>query len=218
MYRKRSRKRDIYPVTDLPPSEARRGIAEIGQCVREIREACGLSLRSLADQSGLSVNTLSLIENSKTSPSVSTLQKISRALNVPLIAFFMPEREVQEIVYTRVGERYTAAFESGAWEDLGEGLSSGVINPFVVTLNPRAASGDHPIVHEGYEFVYCLRGRIAYIVEDHRYVLEPGDSLFFEARLPHGWENLSHDEAQKILVLCPGDGRSWTVEQHFSTP
>lgn len=220
MNRKRSRKRVYYRnIEPSPPqalTEVRSGVAEIGQCVRELREAYGLSLRSLADQSGLSVNTVSLIENGKTSPSVSTLQKISFALNVPLVAFFMTECVEQDIVCTRAGQRKTAVFESGTWEDLGEGLSGGVFEPFVVTLDPRATSGDHPVMHDGYEFVYCLQGRIAYIVEDHRYILESGDSLFFEARLPHCWENLSVEKSQNILVLCPGDGRAWPAEQHFS--
>src|SRR3989304_10540717 len=65
---------------------------DVGLSLRTLREECGFSLRALAEKSGLSVNTLSLIENRKTSPSVGTLQKISAALQVPMIAFFLSKQ------------------------------------------------------------------------------------------------------------------------------
>lgn len=60
----------------------------LGNRLRELRRQQGLSLRALAEKSGLSANTLSLIENGKTSPSVATLQQIALALNIPITAFF----------------------------------------------------------------------------------------------------------------------------------
>jgi transcriptional regulator with XRE-family HTH domain len=127
-----------------------------------LRDESGLSLRALADQSGVSVNTLSLIENGKSSPSVSTLQKISAALHVPIIAFFLPNQVDQKVIYTRTGRRKQAAFEHGLLEDLGR-LSDepGTLS----TLEPQANSGPDAILHTGYEFVFCLAGRIAYIIE-----------------------------------------------------
>ena len=61
---------------------------DVGHRLREFRATRGLSLRALAEQSGLNVNTLSLIENQRTSPSVSTLQQLAQTLQVPLSAFF----------------------------------------------------------------------------------------------------------------------------------
>ena len=60
----------------------------VGRHLRELRAGRGLSIRALAEQSRLNVNTLSLIENSRTSPSVSTLQQLASALDVPITAFF----------------------------------------------------------------------------------------------------------------------------------
>ena len=57
-------------------------------------------------------------------------------------------------------------------------------------LQPNADSGVHPIVHTGHEFVFCLQGRIAYTIEEHTHLLEAGDSLLFEARLPQRWQNV----------------------------
>ena len=189
---------------------------DVGQCVRILREESELSLRALADQSGVSVNTLSLIENGKSSPSVSTLQKISGALRVPMIAFFLPNQVEQKVIYTRTGQRKQAAFEHGILEDLGAGLSDGALEPFLVTIEPQANSGPDPILHTGYEFVFCLAGRIAYIIENQRYILDPGDSLFFGSHLPHCWQNLSAEPSKKVLILCSAEEFDHPIGRHLN--
>ena len=64
----------------------------VGRKLRELRNRKGLSLRALADRSGLNVNTLSLVENGKSSPSVSTLQQLALALEVPIATFLNQNR------------------------------------------------------------------------------------------------------------------------------
>jgi transcriptional regulator with XRE-family HTH domain len=189
---------------------------DVGQCVRKLREQHGLSLRALADQSSLSVNTLSLIENGKSSPSVSTLLKISEALHVPIVAFFLPTQPGNKVIYTRTGGRKQVAFEHGILEDLGAGLSDGALEPFIVTLEPHVYSGPDPIIHTGYEFVFCLSGRIAYTVDNRHYILDPGDSLFFESHLPHCWQNLVSEPSRKILILCPAYENDHPLERHIN--
>jgi quercetin dioxygenase-like cupin family protein len=88
--------------------------------------------------------------------------------------------------------------------------------PLIVTLEPGADSGRTPIVHTGREFVYCLEGHIAYTVESDTYPLQPGDSLLFEAYLPHRWRNLDLTPSRMLLVLCPLDERDQPTERHFS--
>lgn len=188
----------------------------LGRCLRELREGRGFSLRALAEESGLSVNTISLIENGKSTPSVTTLQKISVALQVPIVAFFHAEQDEPKVFHTKAGQRVQVPVENGYLEDLGQESSEGSFRPFLVTLMPESNSGIDPLIHTGYEFVYCLSGRIAYLVENKRYLLEPGDSIFFEAHLPHCWQNLSSGPSQKILVLCPLDARERTADRHFS--
>jgi transcriptional regulator with XRE-family HTH domain len=187
----------------------------LGRCLRELREERGFSLRALAEESGLSVNTISLIENGKSTPSVTTLQKISIALQVPIVAFFDTEQDCPKVINTKYGQRGQVPVENGHLEDLGQSLSIDSFKPFLVTLAPESNSGIDPLIHTGYEFVYCLSGRIAYHVENRRYLLEPGDSLFFEAHLPHCWQNLCSEPSQKILILCPLDFRENPAERHF---
>lgn len=189
----------------------------VSKAVRMIREERGLSIRALAEKSGLAVNTLSLIENKKTSPSVSTLQQIAGALQVPITAFFETGTDNDSVIYTRAGHGPCAQFTHGTVEDLGAGLADRTIETFVFTMEPGAVSGPHAVVHTGQEFVYCLEGRIAYTVADHIYVLEPGDSLAFEAHLPHRWQNVDAGKSRAILVLCPLDTRDRATELHFLT-
>lgn len=95
----------------------------VGANLRAIRNQQGLSIRALAELSGLNVNTLSMIENNKTSPSVSTLQRLATALRGPITAFFEFGREPRSIVFQRAGLRQRVMIEQGSLANLGGGLS-----------------------------------------------------------------------------------------------
>ena len=195
----------------VPTSEV-----NVGKRLHELRVEHGLSIRSLAEMSGLAVNTLSLIENAKTSPSVSTLQQLAVALNVPITSFFEADRERKQLIHTRAEERPSAQIEDTHIEDLGEGLYNWIVQPLVVTLEPGASSGADLIVHTGHEFVYCLEGRLLYMVEGKSYLLEKEDSLIFESHLPHRWENVDSTPSKMLLVLFPSDIRDKPAERHFT--
>lgn len=188
---------------------------DVGIRLREVRMGRGLSIRSLAQQSKLNVNTLSLIENGHTSPSVSTLQILSQTLQVPITIFFDGNKEDKKVIYQRAKQRPHASFTHGKMEDLGAGISRFGAEPLIITLNPKADSGKTPIVHTGSEFVYCLEGHIAYQVDDQTYSLTQGDSLMFEAYLPHRWCNENETPSRMLLVLCPLDHRDQPSERHF---
>jgi len=197
-------------ISDCPSVEI-----NVGRHLRELRTRRNLSIRSLAEQSGLNVNTLSLIENSKTSPSVSTLQQLASALDVPITAFFETDTPKNNISYQRVGQRPQAAFAHGTLEDLGAGLTLQGGQPFLVTLEPKTNSGSTPIVHTGLELVFCLEGHLSYTIEEQVYPLEPGDSLLFEAYLPHCWQNTGETASRSLLIMCPLDESDHPTERHF---
>ena len=198
------------PAASAPPTVA------VGQRLSALRTERRLSLRALAEHSGLNVNTLSLIEHGKTSPSVSTLQQLAQALQVSIVAFFETEAPRQRIVYTPARERPANRLAHGTLADLGAGLAGRSVEPFVLALEPNTGSGPQPIVHTGHEFVYCLKGRLLYTLEDQTYLLTAGDSLLFEAHLPHRWQNVDVDPTEALLVLCPADTRDEPVALHFA--
>jgi len=192
------------------------GSIDVGARLRMLRAGAGLSIRALAIRSGLNVNTLSLIENGKTSPSVSTLQQLARALGVPVTEFFVTEQGTKTVVHQKARNRPRALFAYGVMEDLGAGMSRFGAEPLIVTLEANADSGKNPIVHTGREFVYCLKGRVVYTVDNETFLLEPGDSLLFEAYLPHRWKNDDMKPSRVLLVLCPLDERDQPTQRHFA--
>ncbi len=188
----------------------------VGENLRRLREARGITLRELAERSHLAINTLSLIENEHTSPSVSTLQQLARALEVPVTAFFEGDSAPRAVAYVRSDSRPRASIDNGVLEDLGAGANIREVEPFLVTMDPGASSGGSDIVHTGYEFVFCLSGRILYMIDHVSYLLDPGDSLLFEAHLPHRWQNMSLTPARTLMVLYPTDARDDPTALHFS--
>ncbi|MEW6567642.1 MAG: cupin domain-containing protein [Chloroflexota bacterium] len=188
---------------------------DVGDRLRRLRGERGYSVRALAERSGLAVNTISLIENDRVSPSVSTLQQIAFALGEPITAFFEQEREVRTVIFGPAGRRPIVHFAHGTLEDLGTQLAGARLLPLMVRLEPAADSGEVPIVHTGLEFVFCIAGRLEYVIEDQVYAMQEGDSLVFEAHLPHRWRNTEAATARALLILVPADVRDQPTDRHF---
>jgi len=216
-HQRRRRRRNFLETLQLSQSTSTIPLVDVGQRLRDLRNERGLSIRALAEKSQLNVNTLSMIENSKTSPSVATLQQLAIALETPIAAFFDNGTPKNKIAYQKANQRTKAAFAHGTLEDLGAGMISREAEPFLVELEPHANSGPIPIVHTGREFVFCLEGRLAYTIEDQEFLLEPGDSLLFEAHLQHRWQNIGATPTRSLLVLCPSDEQDRPTERHFKT-
>lgn len=196
-------------------NDAVRVSERVGYQLRIMRKARNLSIRMLAELSGLSINTLSLIENGKTSPSVNTLSQLARSLDVPITSFFEHVEHKRRIVYQRVGERKQIVFSQGQMEKLNEGLPHIGSEPFIARLEPGANSGQTPIVFPGREFIYCLEGHITYAIEGDIYPLAPGDSLIFDAYTPYTWRNTAPTVSRALLVLCPEDSQEESPERYF---
>ena len=173
----------------------------VGNKLRELREARNMSMRMLAGKSGLSANALSMIERGKTSPSVSTLYKISDALGISITSFFGVQPDRQQVVALRSDERTRISFNRGVFEGLGGEQFAGRVEPFMLTLETGANSGPHPMTHSGHEFVFCLRGQLDYVVENEAYQLDAGDSLLFAANLKHKWRNRGDQVLNAIIVI-----------------
>ena len=173
----------------------------VATSLRELREARGISMRTLATKSGLSANALSMIERGKTSPSVSTLYKLADALGVSITAFFGAENKKKQIVFLKSDERTHMSFTRGVFEGLGGAQFSGRVEPFMLTLESGASSGTRSIVHAGHEFVFCLRGKLEYFVDKQFFQLEAGDSLLFSSKLQHKWKNPGSTVTTALVII-----------------
>jgi len=189
---------------------------DVGSQLRALRQKRGLSLRTLAELCDLSPNTISLIERGESSPSVSTLHRLATALSVPITAFFEQQVEPVQAVITRAAERRHSGNAHVLLESLGTGLPEQSLQPFMVTMKPGADSGEQPIVHTGQEMVHCLQGEVEYEVAGQLYLLSTGDTLLFEARLPHRWRNRGSSPATFLLVFSDA-GSTQPAEQHLRT-
>lgn len=213
--RRRRRRREFLDALQQTQAAGQPLLVDIGQRLRDLRSKRGLTIRDLARKSGLNVNTLSMIENGKNSPSLESLQQLSFALDVPITAFFEPSVSRRKIAYFKTGQRSSVAFTHGMLEDLGAGMPRRGAEVFLVTLKPNSNSGENLMVHTGREVVFCVEGQLTYIVDGQTFLLEAGDSLFFEAHLPHCWQNNSDIPTRSLLVLCPDDEQDNPTEQHF---
>ncbi|MDO9084873.1 MAG: XRE family transcriptional regulator [Anaerolineaceae bacterium] len=188
---------------------------ELGKRVRELRVGRGLTIRELATKSSISVNTLSLIENGKTSPSVNTLRQIASALHYSITKFFENPKEEQDVIFTKANNRPYTTLQHATLEFLCPDLAGNMLDVVVISIPPYSTSGRIPIVHLGYELVYCLQGKILYSVEDDHYLLEKGDSLAFKAVKSHQWQNLDQETSQYLLVMAtPSDDDTNILSAH----
>ncbi len=174
---------------------------DVGNRLRELREMRKVSMRTLAQNSGLSANALSMIERGKASPSVSTLCRLADALGIPITDFFNAETTQQRVVFVKADERSRMPFLQGTWEGLGGEQFTGRVTPFMLTLEPGAGSGPADMIHTGHEFVFCMHGQLEYLVETQLYQLEVGDSLLFEARLKHRWHNPGDSVTNALIII-----------------
>ena len=187
---------------------------DVGRRIRELREQRGLSLRLLAERSGLSLNAISLIERGQSSPTVSTLHRLAAALGVRIVDFFGPPEEAKAVL-VRANQRGKTQTPGALVESLGTGLAAQRIEPFLVTLEPGAGSGNEPITHRGQEFVFALSGQVDYVVDGQVHRVAEGDALLFEASLPHHWCNSTWETAKVLLILEAVEGRGAPLLPHL---
>ena len=178
----------------------------IGREVRIFRKELDMTVMELARAAGLSTGMLSKIENGGISPSLATLQSLSRALQVPVTAFFRRFEEQRDATFVRAGEglkierRGTRAGHQ--YELLGHSTSGRIAaEPYLITLTEQ--SDVFPLFqHPGIEFIYMLEGEVGYRHSGKTYVLRPGDSLYFDADAPHGPDQLRKLPIRFLSVIA----------------
>lgn len=201
-------RQDPHAVRD--PQENNLEIA-IGHEVRAFRKKLGITGADLAAATGISLGMLSKIENGNTSPSLTTLQALARALGVPLTTFFRRFEEPRSAVFVKAGEgveierRGTrAGHQYSLLGHITRGGSGVQVEPYLITLT--ADSDVFPAFqHPGLELIYMLEGEVKYRHGDRLYTLNPGDSLFFEADARHGPEVLVSLPIRFLSIICYPD-------------
>ena len=164
--------------------------------LRRLRHARGLTLAETAARTGISAPMLSKIENASISCSLSTLDRIADAFDVPVTALFRGADTLREAVYTPAGAGARIAAR-GTRVGHDYTLVGGLRGPHkrmeahIVTLTER--SEEFPLFqHPGTELLYMLDGEMVYRHEDSSYRMRPGDALQLDGEGGHGPARADH--------------------------
>ena len=183
----------------------------VGARVKSLREAMDLSLRDLADRSGVSAPMLSQVERGDTSPTLAVAQKIAAGLDLTLSQLLRLDED-RHVVIVRSGEGRTRKRRGHRVEELSPPLPGQRADVSVHTLAPDAATGgpDDPPLHEpgSRETAVVLEGEIELFIDGQRHELSEGDSVTFDADLPHHVENNGTAETRLIAIVAAGLRRS----------
>jgi len=182
----------------------------IGKKIRELRQKQGLTIQEVSERTGLSKGLISQIENEQVSPPISTLLKISNALNVELSYFFQEGKPEKKITVVRKNERIVSG-RRGIKGNINIGYTYELLapekihkhmEPFIVTFEPKERDEVIMFNHDGEEFHYVLEGRVEMITDvEEPIVLEEGDSLYFDSSIPHGFRGLDGKPAKTLVVV-----------------
>ena len=185
----------------------------IGRQVRVYRTKLGMTIANLSRQSDLSPGMLSKIENGQTSPSLTTLQSLAGALNVPVTALFRKYEQDREASFVKAGQglvidrRGTRAGHQ--YHLLGHSVGDRTprVEPYLIVISEP--SDVFPLFqHDGVEFIYILEGEMVYRHGSRVYEMSPDDSLYFDADAPHGPEELNQLPIRFLSFIVEPDGRS----------
>jgi len=185
--------------------------AAVGVRVRALREAMDLSLRDLADRCGVSAPMLSQVERGETSPTLSVAAKIASGLDLTLSQLLRLD-EGQHVVINRAGKRRRYSHGGHQYEELTPPLPGQRADVSLHALKPGAmtgAKGDPPMHEPGSrETVVVLEGDLLLVIEGAPHELGEGDSVTFDADLPHHFENQGPEPTRFVAVIAAGLRRS----------
>ena len=183
----------------------------IGEHLKALRAARGMTLDRLAAASGLTKSYLSKIQNSHKLPPIATLSRIAQALGTGIGSFFGDIlKQGQGVSLVRKGERLPVVRGGSAfgydYVSLAHGRLVKSMEPFVFTF-PSKIDRHVFFDHGGEEFVFILSGKVIFQVGDEQWSLVKGDSIYFDAAIPHrGW-SVGRD-ATALVVIHSAQGAS----------
>jgi transcriptional regulator with XRE-family HTH domain len=183
----------------------------VGPRVKVLREAMDLSLRDLAERSGVSAPMLSQVERGETSPTLQVAARIAKGLDLRLSQLLRLDEDGMVTVVRRE-ERREGGADGHRYEILTPPLPGQRAEVSRHTLAPGAATGGpgDPPMHEpgSRETAVVETGTVTLIVDGAQHDLRTGDAVTFDADLPHHFENHGKEEAALLAVVSAGLRRS----------
>jgi transcriptional regulator with XRE-family HTH domain len=192
---------------DSAPNAASTEDAGIGEQVRDLRKARGLTITDLADRIGRSIGYVSQVERNISSVSIPTLQKIAGALGVQVSWFFGGGREVPEgerdFIVRRDNRRSLTFGDTGVFEELLSPNLSGALELILTTFKPGSWTGEEDRIRQGEEAGYVVEGTLELWVEGQHFLLMQGDAFAFRRSGPHRCHNPGTSDTRVLWIMTP---------------
>ena len=171
--------------------------------IKALRQENNLTLKDLSEQTGLSLSFLSQIERGASSLSITSLKKISEALNIHINYFFMDEDDQPNFV-VRKNERHSFSTKLGSqlYDRLSGTFPGRKLEPLFVTLPPHM-NEEHPYSHNGEEFYFVLEGEVIFYINNEKFHLYEGDTIHFPSSVSHQWGNPLPTESTVLSIVTP---------------
>ena len=177
---------------------------QITRNIKRIRLDKNLSQEKLAKLSGLTKGYISKIEKSDKAPPLSTLSKIAHALDTDIALLTSEELELLEdmnlcIVRKGEGKKISSGslegyhYEALAFKKKGKNMEPFILMP---SVDEKAI-----FVHEGEEFMYTLEGVHEFVYDNRKYILNEGDSVYFDSGIPHTGRSIGRKKAKILAVM-----------------
>ncbi len=210
---------DASPNTGTQPGQGAN--VDLGSRVRGIRQSKRMTLKDVANRSGLAVATLSKVENNRLSPTYENIIRLARGLDVDIAVLFSDQPQLSphgRRSITRLGKGKIFETETYNYEMLCTDVVGKRIIPLKARIKRREWKDFSPLIkHEGEEVIYVLTGRIRLITEFYEEViLEPGDCVYFDSTMGHVC--LAHGlEDAEVFWVCSSSDAINVVESSGET-
>ncbi len=182
----------------------------IGAKIQSIRESKQLSIEEVSERSGLSVEQIQRIEGDVDFPSLAPLIKIARVLGVRLGTFLDDQTELGPVVCRKKNTDEGIDFTNNAsagnkhmeYHSLAQDKSGRHFEPFLIDVAPSSSKDLFALSsHEGEEFIYVLEGVIEINYGKTTYILEEGDSIYYDSIVAHHVHAAGDDKAKILGVV-----------------
>ncbi len=176
---------------------------DVGAHLKAVRQMYGLSQRELAKRAGVTNGLISLIEQNRVSPSVSSLKKVLDGVPMALADFFTLDLDGMPQVFFPKEELADIGTGSVALRLVGSRLATRSLAVLHEKYAPGADTGEQMLTHVGEEGGVVVRGRIELTVGGEARILGPGDAYYFRSSLPHRFRNPGREECEIVSASSP---------------
>lgn len=174
-----------------------------GSRLRELRNSKKMSIAELAKRSEVSTGLISQIEREMVIPSVVSIWRLAQALDTNINYFFDEDAADDKVITRNMNHRVVILHGNSSYYKLLSPATERMLDMTEVTLKAGCAYEQNPLTHEGEECGYVLSGQLTVYLNGEEYVLEKGDSIYFNSSLPHKYINHGDEDCVSIWAMTP---------------